>query len=66
MRVDGADLPEAASLDRQTVSQLTAALVKGQQADAITVGGADEPSIRAETQLLNVASPHIGLLYVVG
>lgn len=66
MRVDGADLPEAAGLDRQTVSQLTTALVKGQQADAIAVGRADEPSIRAEAQLLNVAPPHIGLLYVVG
>lgn len=66
VRVDGADLPEAAGLDRQTVSQLTAALVEGQQADAVAVGGADEPPVRAETQLLNVAPSHVGLLYVVG
>lgn len=66
VRVDGADLPEAAGLDRQTVGQLTAALIKGQQADAIAIGGADEPSIRAETQLLNVSPPHVGLLNVVG
>lgn len=66
VRVDRADLPEAAGLDGQAVGQLAAALIKGQQADTVAIGGADEPSVRAETQLLNVAPPHVGLLYVVG
>lgn len=66
VRVDGADLPEAAGLDGQAVGQLAAVLVEGQQADAVAVRRADEPSVRAETQLLDVAPPHVGLLDVVG
>lgn len=66
VRVDGADLPEAAGLDGQAVHQLAAVLVEGQQADAVAVRGADEPSVRAETQLLDVAPANVGLLDVVG
>lgn len=66
VRVDGADLPEAAGLDGQAVGQLAALLVEGKQADAVAVRGADEPSVRAEAQLLDVAPPHVGLLDVVG
>lgn len=66
VRVDGAYLPEAAGLDGQAVDQLAAALVEGQEAYAVAVRGADEPSIWAEAQLLDVAPPHVGLLDVVG
>lgn len=64
--VDGADLSEAAGLDGHAVGQLAAALIEGQQADAITVRGADESSVRAEAQLFDVAPAHVGLLDVVG
>lgn len=64
--IDGANLPEAAGLDRQAVGQLAAALIEGQQADPIPIRGADESSIRAETQLFDVASANVGLLNVVG
>lgn len=64
--VDGADLPEAAGLDGQAVGQLAAALVEGQQANAVPIRGADESSIRAETQLFDVAPADVGLLDVVG
>lgn len=66
VRVDGAYLPEAAGLDGQAVDQLAAALVEGQQADAVAVRGTDEPSIWAEAQFLDVAPAHVGLLNVVG
>lgn len=66
VRVDGADLPEAAGLNGQAVGQLAAALVEGQQADAVAVRGADEPSVGAEAELLDVAPAHVGLLDVVG
>ena len=66
VRVDGADLLEAAGLDGQAVHQLAAALVEGKQPDAVSVRRADEPAVRAETQLLDVAPPHVGLLDVVG
>lgn len=65
MRVDGADLPQAAGLDGQAVGQLTAALVEGEETDAVAIGGAYEPSIRAKAQLLDVAPPNISLLNVV-
>ena len=65
VRVDGADLSEAAGLDGQAVGELAAALIEGQQADAVAVGRADEPSVRAEAQLLDVAPPHVGLFDVV-
>lgn len=66
VRVDGANLPEAAGLDGQAVNQLPAVLVKGQQPNAVAVWGADEPPIWAETQLLDIAPPDVGLLDVVG
>lgn len=66
VRVDGADLPEAAGLHGEAVGQLAAVLVEGQQADPVAVRGADESSVWAEAQLLDVASPHVGLLDVVG
>lgn len=66
VRVDGADLSQAAGLDRQAVGQLAAALIEGQQAHAVAVGGADEPPVRTEAQLFNVAPAHVGLLDVVG
>lgn len=66
VRVDGADLPEAAGLDGQAVGQLAAALVEGQQADAVAIRGADESSVRAEAQLFDVAPADVGLLDVVG
>lgn len=66
VRVDGADLPEAAGLDGQAVGQLAAALVEGQQADAVAIRGADESSVRAEAQLFDVAPANVGLLNVVG
>lgn len=66
VRVDGADLPEAAGLDGQAVGQLAAALVEGQQAHAVAIRGADEASVRAETQLFDVAPADVGLLDVVG
>lgn len=66
VRVDGADLPEAAGLDGQAVGQLATLLIERQQADAVPIRGADEASVRAEAQLFDVAPPHIGLLDVVG
>lgn len=66
VRVDGANLPEAAGLDGQAVGQLAALLIEGQQADAVPIRGADEASVRAEAQLLDVAPPHVSLLHVVG
>lgn len=66
VRVDGANLPKAAGLDGQAVGQLTAAFVEGQQAHPVAVWGADEASVRAEAQLLDVASANVGLLDVVG
>lgn len=66
VRVDGADLPEAARLDGEAVGQLAAALVERQQADAVAVRGADEASVRAEAQLFDVAPADVGLLDVVG
>lgn len=66
VRVDGANLPEAAGLDGKAVGQLAAALVEGQQADAVAIRGADESPIRAETQLFDVAPANVGLLDVMG
>lgn len=66
VRVDGADLPEAAGLNRQAVSQLATALVESQQAYAVTIGGADEPPVRAEAKFFDVTSANVGLLDVVG
>lgn len=66
VRVDGADLPEAAGLNGKAVGQLAAALVEGQQADAVAIRGADESPVRAETQLFDVAPADVGLLDVVG
>lgn len=66
MRVDGADLPEAAGLNGQAVGQLAAVLIKGEQADAVAIRGADESSVRAETQLFDVAPADVCLLDVVG
>lgn len=66
MGVDGAQLPQPAGLGWLAVSQLTTAAIKGQQSHAVSVGGADEAAIRAEAQLLDVASAHIGFLDVVG
>lgn len=66
VRVDGADLPQAAGLDGQAVGQLPAALIKGQKADAVSVRRADETPVGTETQLLYVASPDVRLLDVVG
>lgn len=66
VRVDGAHLPQAAGLDGHAVHQLAAVLVEGEQADAVAVRRADEPSVGAEAQLLDVAPAHVGLLDVVG
>lgn len=66
VRVDGANLPEAAGLDRQAVGQFPAALIEGQQADAVPIRGTDESAIWAETQLFDVAPAYVGLLNVVG
>lgn len=66
VRVDGADLPEAAGLHRQAVGQLAAVLVKGQQADAVAVRRADESAVGTEAKLLDVTPAHVGLLDVVG
>lgn len=66
VRIDGADLSEAAGLDGHAVGQLAAAVVEGQQADTVAVRGADESSVRAEAQLFDVAPAHVGLLDVVG
>ncbi len=66
VRVDGADLPEAAGLDGKAVGQLATVLVEGQQADTVAIRGADESPVRAETQLFDVAPADVGLLDVVG
>lgn len=66
VRVDGANLPEAAGLHGQAVGQLTAVLVKGQQADTVAVRRADESAVGAEAELFDVAPTHISLLDVVG
>lgn len=66
VRVDGANLPEAAGLDGQAVGQLPTVLIEGQQADAVPIRGTDESSVWAETQLFDVAPAYVGLLDVVG
>lgn len=65
MRVDGADLPQQSRPHGHAVRQLGAVLVERQQTHAVTVRRANQPAVRAEAQLLDVAAADVCLLDVM-
>lgn len=65
VRVDWADLTQQCRTLRNTLLKLRTALIEGQQTHAITIRRTDETTVRAEAQLLDVATAYIGLLDVV-
>lgn len=65
VRIDRANLSQQCCTLRHTLLKLRTALVEGQQTHAVTVRRTDKATVRAEAQLLDVATAHVGLLDVV-